>query len=85
MSHNYDPDFSRVAFKINVSGSWVSLVTCDTDRIDEVKAACETIAKAGKGAKFKILDAAGGEIESYGWDKRNGCYGWYAPKVRVTP
>lgn len=80
MSHNSDPDFTRVAFKINVSGSWASLVTCDTGRIDEVKAACETIANAGNGAKFKILDAVGGELESYGYDKRNGCTHWYAPK-----
>lgn len=63
-----DPDFTRVTFKINVSGSWANLVTCDTDRIDEVKAACEVIANAGNGAKFKILDAAGGEIESYGYN-----------------
>lgn len=65
-------DFGRVAFKVNVSGSWANLVTCDTDRIDEVKAACETIAKAGNGAKFKILDAAGGEIEYYGPNRRGG-------------
>jgi hypothetical protein len=64
-----DPDFTRVTFKINVSGSWANLVTCDSGRIDEVKAACEIIAKAGNGAKFKILDAAGGEIESYGYNK----------------
>lgn len=76
---SFDPDFSRVTFKVNVSGSWANLVTCDTDKIDAVKAACETIAKAGNGAKFKILDAAGGEIESYGWDRRNGCTGWHAP------
>lgn len=80
MIRDYDPDFSRVTFKVNVSGSWANLVTCDTDKIDEVKAACETIAKAGNGAKFKILDAVGGEIESYGWDRRNGCTGWHAPK-----
>lgn len=80
MSHDYDPDFSRVKFKINVSGSWASLVTCDTDRMDEVKAACETIAKAGNGAKFKILDADGGEIESYDWDKRGGGVCWHAPR-----
>ena len=75
----YDPDFSRVTFKVNVSGSWANLVTCDTDRIDDVKAACETIAKAGNGAKFKILDAVGGEIEYYGYDRRNGCTHWAVP------
>lgn len=79
MSHNFDPDFTSVAFKINVSGSWASLVTCDTGRIDEVKAACETIANAGKGAKFKILDAVGGELESYGYNKRTGLVCWHAP------
>lgn len=72
-------DFSRVTFKVNVSGSWANLVTCDSERIDDVKAACETIAQAGNGAKFKILDAAGGELESYGYDRRNGCYQWHAP------
>ncbi len=72
-----DPDFTRVSFKINVSGSWASLVTCDSELIDEVKAACEAIAKAGNGAKFKILDACGGEIESYGYNKRTGLTCWH--------
>lgn len=79
MSHDFDPDFTRVTFKINVSGSWASLVTCDTDHIDEVKAACEVIANAGNGAKFKILDSIGGEIESYGYNKRTGLVCWHAP------
>lgn len=76
-----DPDCTRVTFKINVSGSWANLVTCDTKRIDEVKAACETIANAGNGAKFKMLDAIGGEIESYGWNKRTGLVCWHATRM----
>lgn len=80
MSFDFDPDFSRVAFKINVSGSWATLVTCGTERVDDVKAACEVIANAGNGAKFKILDAAGGEIESYGYNKRTGLVCWRATR-----
>jgi hypothetical protein len=76
------PDSSRVTFKINTSGSWANLVTCDAVLIDEVKAACETIALAGNGAKFKILDDAGGEIESYGCDSRKGHTGWRASERR---
>jgi hypothetical protein len=76
-----DPDFTRVTFKINTSGSWANLVTCSTDQIDEVKASCEKIAKAGVngGAKFKIVDAAGGEIERYGYNPRSCKTGWHTP------
>lgn len=75
-----DRDFSRVTFKVNVSGSWANLVTCNTERIDEVKAACETIAKAGNGAKFKILDACGGELEHYGMNRSTYRSEWQVSK-----
>lgn len=75
-----DRDFTRVSFKVNVSGSWANLVTCTTDRIDAVKAACVVLDQAGNGAKFKILDAAGGEIERFDRNTRNGCSDWHAPR-----
>lgn len=72
-----DRDFTRVTFKVNTAGSWANLCTCDGDRIDEVKAACEIIAKAGR-AKFKYVDADGGVIEEY-----NGRVDvWRTPKAR---
>lgn len=76
-----DRDFTRVTFKINTSGSWANLVTCSTDQIDEVKASCEKISKAGGGVgvKFKILDAAGSEIERYGYNPRSCKTGWHTP------
>ncbi|MDO8934209.1 MAG: hypothetical protein Q7U97_17605 [Rhodocyclaceae bacterium] len=73
-----EKDFTRVTFKVNSSGSWANLVTCDAGRYDEVKKACEVIAKAGH-VKFKALDADGGELEYYGSDGR-GSYGWHEPK-----
>jgi len=73
-----DRDFTRVTFKVNTAGSWANLVTCDAERVDEVKAACAVIGSRGE-AKFKYVDAAGGEIECYGKD-RYGHWGWHAPK-----
>ena len=43
-----EPDFSRVTFKVNGSGSWANLATVTTEHYDEVKAACEVIAKASE-------------------------------------
>lgn len=76
-----DREFTCVTFKINTSGSWANLVNCSTDHYDEVKASCERIAKAGMsgGVKFKILDAAGGEIERYGYNPRSCKTGWHTP------
>ena len=71
-------DFTRVLFKVNAAGSWASLVSCDGHRVDEVKAACAIIAKAGN-VKFKYVDAEGGTIEDYG-PVGYGLYGWHAPK-----
>ena len=72
-----DPDFSKVTFKVNASGSWANLVTCDTARIDEIKKACEVIAK-GTSIKFKYVDADGGTCEVYGWNGYANC--WHEPK-----
>jgi len=74
-----EKDFSRVSFKVNASGSWANLVTCDTAHYDDVKKACEVIAKASGRIKFKVLDADGGEIEYYGSDG-SGSYGWHETK-----
>ena len=74
-----DRDASRVSFKVNAAGSWANLVTCDPDRIGAVKAACEVIANSGTGAKFKMLDASGGEIETYCYNRRSGRVHWHAP------
>lgn len=75
-------DFSTVTFKVNTAGSWANLVGVPTERYDEAKAACTALAKAaGDRVKFKILDAAGGEIESYGYDRAGtGLVCWHAPK-----
>ena len=76
-----EPDFSRVAFKVNASGSWANLVTVSTERYDEVKKACEVIAVAGgKRIRFKALDAEGGTLEEYSYD--GGAYRWHEPKRR---
>ena len=76
---NCERDFTRVTFKVNTSGSWANLCTCDSERIDAVKTACEAIAKAG-GAKFKYVDAVGGTIEEYAF--KNGGWAWRTPKAR---
>lgn len=75
-----DPDFSKVTFKVNASGSWANLVTCDVERIDEVKKACEVLAK-GSRIKFKYVDSDGGTIEIYDYvqNGRHGYY-WHEPK-----
>lgn len=78
-----DPDFSRVTFKVNTAGSWANLVTCDTDRVEEVKAACAIIA-SGSRVKFKYVDACGGTIEEYGPSHRTGLRDWRAPKGRAS-
>lgn len=75
-----EKDFSRVMFKVNVSGSWANVCYCPADRIDEVKAACVVLANAHGGSiSFKAIDAEGGVIEQYGRLPRGG-YGWHAPK-----
>lgn len=70
----------RVTFKVNTSGSWANLCTCDSDRIDEVKTACEVIAAAGR-CRFKYLDADGGEIEAYVFEC--GRFSWRQPRRRI--
>lgn len=61
-------DFTEVQLKANASGSWMNVLTCKSEDCDAVKRACETLANAARGAargrlKFKLLDAAGGELE----------------------
>lgn len=76
-----DKDFSKVLFKVNTSGSWANLCTCPVERIEEVKKACEVIAR-GSHIRFKYLDAEGGIIEQYSY-LQNGVYGyrWHEPKL----
>lgn len=76
-----DRDFSKVQFKVNCSGSWANLVLCDVGRYDEVKAACEVIAKsaAAGGVRFRACDAEGGVIEQYGPTRPNGINQWHEP------
>lgn len=78
-------DFSKVQFKMNAAGSWQNLVKCNADHIEEVKAACLSIAKAAGGSrlKFKYVDAEGGAIEECSW-LTNGihAYGWHEPRRR---
>lgn len=75
-----DKDFSSVTFKVNCSGSWANLVVCSSGHYDEVKKACEVIAKAsGERVRFKVVDADGGTIEQYGRASM-GSYGWHEPR-----
>lgn len=58
-----DPDFSEVKLKCNASGSWMNVLTCKTDDIAPVQQACLVLVKASRlRLKFKLLDAAGGEL-----------------------
>lgn len=70
----------RVQLKINTAGSWANVVSYDVKHNDEVKAACEVLAKAqGRNVRFKILDAEGGTIELYGPTKPSGITCWHEP------
>lgn len=73
-------DSTRVTFKVNTAGSWANLGTCDSDRIDEVKAACEILAGACR-SRFKCVDADGREIEAYVHEA--GHYSWRQPRRRL--
>lgn len=76
-----EKDFNRAVFKINVAGSWASLVYCHADQYDQVKAACETLASAHRGSiRFKALDAAGDVIEEY--SPVHGISQWHDPRTR---
>jgi hypothetical protein len=78
-----DRDFSIVRFKVNVSGSWANLVDCKSNDYEAVKAACETLARAHRGAiRFKALDAAGGVIEQFAPIPPGGHVEWHEPKSR---
>lgn len=74
--------FDKAMFKVNVSGSWANLVWCDSSRYEAVKAACETLAQAaGHDIRFKVIDVAGGLLETYGpLPGKVGCFGWSKPK-----
>ena len=75
-----EKDFSRVMFKVNVSGSWANICYCPATRYDEVKAACEVLATGHGGSiRFKAVDADGGVIEQYAPTKPNGKTCWHAP------
>ena len=69
-----DKDFTEMQLKLNSSGSWSNVLRCGVAREQEVKAACEALVKASIGRlKFKLLDAAGGELAhlgppSYRWE-----------------
>lgn len=74
-----DRDFYTVTFKVNVSGSWAHLLVCPVDRLDAVKAACETLAATHRGSiKFKYVDEAGGTIEAYSRTRFGACQ-WHEP------
>lgn len=75
-----DKDFSRVHFKVNVSGSWSSLCNCSAEQFEEVKAACDVLVKHHNGRiRFKALDADGGVIEQYSPTGSNGASRWHEP------
>ncbi len=52
-----------IQIKVNSSGSWANLITCNSGQYRDVKAACEILAKASKGpVSFKAFDTASGEL-----------------------
>ena len=59
-----DLDFTKVQLKANASGSWMNVLTCAADDMDQVRMACEVLMKHSTSRlKFKFIDANGGEIE----------------------
>lgn len=59
-----DPDFGKVALKLNASGSWCNVGVFRVDDYDRVKTACLILAECATGRlKFKLVDAEGGELE----------------------
>lgn len=59
-----DPDFEKVTLKLNASGSWCNAGVFRADDYDRVKTACLILAETSTSRmKFKLLDAAGGELE----------------------
>lgn len=59
-----DPDFEKVTLKLNTSGSWCNAGVFRSDDYDRVKTACLILAETSTcRMKFKLLDAAGGELE----------------------
>lgn len=59
-----DPDFEKVTLKLNAAGSWANVGVFRADDYDRVKTACLILAECATGRlKFKLLDAAGGELE----------------------
>lgn len=71
--------------KVNVAGSWASLVTVSPKRLGEAKAACEQLAAAHLGSiAFKVVDGDTGDaVEKFSQPPRAGePHGWYRPTQR---
>lgn len=69
--------------KVNVAGSWASLVTVSPKRLGEAKAACEQLAAAHLGSiAFKVVDGDTGDtVEKFSQPPRaNEPHGWYTPR-----
>ena len=69
----------RYQIKVNVSGSWANLCSCPPDRLDAVKAACETLAAAlDHGVAFEVSSRM--LVAIFNSRRRGGQpHGWYAP------
>ena len=75
---------ARLYTKINVSGSWASLVVCEEERIEAVKSACEALAAESVGRMaFKITDGLGNTWQEYARiPALDEPHGWHTPLVR---
>lgn len=76
-----DKDFSRVQFRINVSGSWANLINVDGAKYEDAKTLLEKLVAMHDqplSPRLRALDADGGVIEQYGFN--NGQMVWRAPR-----
>lgn len=73
---------SRYDIKVNTRGSWGNLVSCPPERLDAVKAACESLAFAlDHGIAFKVIDCKTEQVVALFNNKpRAGQpHGWHVP------
>lgn len=56
----------RLYVKINSNGSWANLVSCTSDRLEELKGACEVLADLnGSRVGFKVLESGGAVVAEF--------------------
>lgn len=73
-------DFGQATFKVKGADHWFTLLTCDFDHYDEVKARLDGLARAANcQMAIKALDAVGWVIEQWGPLGSDGVFGWSRP------